>query len=93
MIGVTERAKEELKTLLNDSVDNPQACLRLRVKEGGEIGLGIDIKMEGDQVIEHEGTPLLVAEQELADALTHVAIDVDESGESPQLVIVQKSAE
>lgn len=92
MIGVTERAKEELKTVLNKSVDHPDACLRLRVKEDGELGLGIDIKMEGDQVVEHEGAPLLVAEQDLAESLGHMAIDVDESGEKLQLIIIEKPA-
>jgi len=90
MIGVTEKAKQELKSILLQNVDNPRACLRLRVKENGELGLGIDIPMENDAVVEYEGAVLLVADRGLADTLENIAIDIDESGETARLVVVEK---
>ena len=91
MIGVTELAKKELKKILTDNVDNPSACLRLRVTGEGRLGLGIDVEMPDDKIVEYEGSKLLLVEQELADSLEDVAIDVEDSDEGSQLVIVGKS--
>jgi len=92
MIGVTERAKSELKTILTKNVDNPQACLRLKANDQNNLGVGIDVEMPGDKVIEYEGSPLLVVEKELADNLDHLTIDVEDTEEGSQLIIVEKAA-
>jgi Fe-S cluster assembly iron-binding protein IscA len=91
MIEVTQRAKEELKGLLTSNVDHPEACLRLRTNEEGRLGFGIDIEMPGDQVVEYEGSKLLVVEAELANSLENMAIDVEDSDEGGRLVIVNNS--
>ena len=91
MIGVTELAKKELKRILTDNVDHPEACLRLRINDQGQLGLGIDIKMPDDKVIEYEGSKLLLVDWELADSLENIALDVEESDEGSHLVIVDKS--
>jgi Fe-S cluster assembly iron-binding protein IscA len=90
MIEVTERAKKELKGLLTSTVDHPEACLRLRTGEEGKLGLGIDVELPGDQVVEHEGSKLLVVEAELANSLKNVAIDVEDSDEGRQFIIIDK---
>lgn len=91
MIGVTERAKKELSEILKNNVDHPGACLRLKTNEQGQLGLGIDIKMPDDEVIEYEGADLLLVERELADSLQDIAIDVVDNDEGSQLVIVDES--
>jgi len=91
MIGVTERAKEELREILANNVDHPDACLRLRVNDQGQLGLGVDIEKPGDEIVEYEGSKLLLVEQGLADNLEGIAIDVEDSNEGSQLVIVDKS--
>ena len=53
MVNVTERAKQELKTLLSKKVDWPQACLRLMDRGEGILGLGIDIEQPGDPNAHH----------------------------------------
>jgi Fe-S cluster assembly iron-binding protein IscA len=90
MIGVTEKAKKELSKVLADKVDHPEACLRLRVNEEGNLGLGIDIERPDDKVFKYEGTTLLVVETELADSLEDISIDVEDNGEGSQLVVVDK---
>lgn len=90
MIGVTERAKKVLKRVLADNVDHPEACLRLRTNDNGQLGLGIDIEEPGDEVFEYEGSRLLVVTQDLADSLDDVLIDVEETDEGSQLVITDK---
>ena len=39
MIGATERAKQELKRILNANTDKPEACLRLTSNDQGQLGL------------------------------------------------------
>ena len=89
MIDVTEPAKEELKRLLEDSVDWPGARLRLLDRGHGRLGLGIDIEEEGDQTIEYDGEVLLVVEDELASRLHRIMIDVEDTGEDTELVICE----
>ena len=45
-----------------------------------------------DKVVEYQGSALLVVEPELADSLKNVAIDVEDSDDGNQLVIVDKPA-
>jgi Fe-S cluster assembly iron-binding protein IscA len=87
MIGVTERAKQELKNILTANVDNPQATLRLTAGDQGQLGLGIDIEQLGDQIVEHEGSKVLVVEEALATALEGVTLDVQDTDEGPKLVV------
>ena len=91
MIGVTDRAKQELLKILFDKVDMPQARLRLTSGDQGELGLGIDIEMPGDEILEYEGSRLLVVEQNLAASLNGIVLDVDDTPVGPQLVIDQAS--
>ena len=88
MINITERAKQELKKLLSKNVDWPQARLRIMDRGQGIIGLGIDIEAPGDRVVEYEGMKLLVIEPELANNLQGVTIDVCETAEGSELVIL-----
>jgi Fe-S cluster assembly iron-binding protein IscA len=87
MIGITSRAKEELKRILLAKVDMPQAALRLVPRGGGELGLGIDIQYPGDEVVEDEGTKVLIVEHDLASRLNGITLDVDDTPEGPELVI------
>jgi Fe-S cluster assembly iron-binding protein IscA len=87
MIDVTEKAKKELKELLDKNVDNPEACLRLKANDDGKLGLGIDTEKPDDEVLEYEGSKLLVVEAGLADQLKDAALDVVDSEEGRRLVI------
>ena len=87
VIDVTERAKQELKRLLYQKVDWPQARLRLMDRGQGKLGLGIDIELPGDQLVEYEGSAVLIVEPELAANLIGVTIDVDDTPERAELVI------
>lgn len=91
MINVTERACKELKKILTSSVDNWYARLRLISRGQGCLGLGIDIEMPGDEVVEHEGSGLLVVEHKLAASLEGVILDVEDNGEGTQLVLCERS--
>jgi len=90
MIGVTERAKHELKKILSANVDSPLAGLRLSATEQNRLGLGLDIEASGDTVVEHEGSKVLMVEGELADSLRGISVDVEDTQDGPRLVIVNE---
>jgi Fe-S cluster assembly iron-binding protein IscA len=87
MIDVTEQAKKELKDLLDKNTDNPDACLRLKTNDDGKLGLGIDTEQPDDEVLEYEGSKLLVMQARLADMLKDAALDVVDSEDGRRLVI------
>ena len=91
MIGVTEQAKAELKEILVSNVDDPRACLRIKYDDNGQLGVAIDIERPEDQTVEYQGSIILVAEQELADGLSHVELDVEDTEQGRELIIVEKS--
>jgi Fe-S cluster assembly iron-binding protein IscA len=88
MIGITERAKQQLKKTLSDNVDMPQAGLRLVYRSEGQLGLGIDVENPGDEVVEFEGSKVLMVEKNLADSLTGVTLDVEDTEEGAKLVLI-----
>jgi Fe-S cluster assembly iron-binding protein IscA len=90
MIEVTDKARHELKKILTSSVDNSYARLRLISRGEGRLGLGIDVEMPGDKIIEYEGSGLLLIGHELASSLDGITIDIDNNAEGTQLVISEK---
>lgn len=91
MVSVTEGACKELKRMLYEKVDWPGARLRLVDRGQGILGLGIDIELSGDQVVEYEGTKVLIIEPKLAANLTGITLDVDDTSAGAELVISGQS--
>ena len=87
MINVTSRAAEELKRILADSVDMPQARLRLIDRGQEKLGLGIDVEAPTDFVVEHEGSTVLVVGQELAACLRGVTLDIEDTSAGIELIL------
>ena len=92
MIKVTERAKKQLKWVLSEHVDMPQAGIRLVDKGEGQIGLGIDIENPGDQVVEFEGSQVLMVEENLANNLDGITLDLEETDEGAKLVLIEDAS-
>lgn len=91
MIEITEHAKQELNRLLIAKVDWPGALLRLIDRGQGKLGLGIDIQKPNDLVIDFEGKRLILVEEALAENLANITLDVDETPDGPELVIIEKA--
>lgn len=89
MIEVTERAREELKKALEAQPTEAGNGLRLSIVGPDEFGLGVDEEREGDAVIEHDGSKVLIVESALAEMLTDVTIDVHDSEAGPRLVMAK----
>ena len=90
MIQITESAKLELKRLLDTSVDWPGARLRLLERDQGALGLGIDIEAGNDEVVEYQGTKLLLIETDLASRLDRILLDIDATPDGAVLVISEQ---
>ena len=87
MINVTEKAREELGKLLATYTDMPQGRLRLIDRSHGKLGLGLDIEMPGDELVEYDGSTVLVIERQLADSFEELILDAEDSIDGVELVI------
>ena len=87
MINVTVRAKRELKKLLSQKADWSYARLRLMDRGKGILGLGIDIELPGDQVVEYQGVKVLNVSPELAKKVDGITIDVDNTLDGLEIVV------
>ena len=91
MIAITDQAKQHLKDILSVNVDTPQAGIRLTDRGNGEFGLGIDVENSDDKVVEFAGSKVLMVESKLAEQLSGITIDVEDTKEGPVLVLLEKS--
>ena len=65
--------------------------MRLTANDQGQLGLAIDVERQGDQVVEHEDSKVLLVEKDLADTLQGITIDVEDTPEGARLVISSES--
>lgn len=84
---VTDEAKQELKQTLEANTEDSEVCLRLAMKSASEFGLALDKEAEGDQVIECEGSKVLLIGKEMADAVDNLKFDVQVTPEGKKLVL------
>ncbi|MBN1375785.1 MAG: hypothetical protein JXA01_06495 [Dehalococcoidia bacterium] len=89
MINITDDAKKELKKMLSENAPDPSVLLRLAANEQGQLGLVMDKQMEGDSVLEYEGTKLMVIEDQLAVHLEGISLEVENTPEGPSLMLTQ----
>jgi Fe-S cluster assembly iron-binding protein IscA len=87
MVTVTEQAAQELRTILSDTATKPEQTLRLVMRPGGGLGLGLDQEREGDQVVTAEGEKVLVLAPSVAETLADATITTQETEEGRKLVI------
>ncbi|MBL7124871.1 MAG: hypothetical protein ISS51_02095 [Dehalococcoidales bacterium] len=93
MLTVTESAKQLLKETLTAHSDDPKVALRLTFNPPGEFGIALDREAEGDQVVEHEDTKVLLVASELAPVAEGVTLDVQDTADGPKLVLLKEKAE
>ena len=87
MLTVTEDARELLKEILAANSDDPDMGLRLIVDEEKQVKMALGGEEEGDQVIEHQGTKVLMVPSELISVFEGITLDVEQSEEGPKLVV------
>jgi Fe-S cluster assembly iron-binding protein IscA len=75
MVQITERAGTELQRLLSEHFARPQQGVRLRLDQGGGLGMTIDVPHAGDSVIRRDHAPLLIVDGRLAASLAQRVLD------------------
>ena len=90
MLTVTEGAKQLLKGILTSHSDDPEVAARLSFNPPGEFGIVLDREAEGDQVVEHQGSKVLLVASELAPVVEGITLDVQDTPEGPKLVMAKE---
>ena len=92
MLVVTEGAKNELKKILYEKVDHPLAGIRLLSgAQPDNFGLSIDIEVPDDQVIEHDGSKVLLIDGELSERLDGDILDVEDTASGKSFVVLERA--
>jgi len=93
MITVTEKAAEELESLLERAkISDPQnafddVMLRLFTTDDGKLAIAPDTPLDGDQVVEHRGTNVLLVGWELSETVENLLIDCVDTEQGRKLRI------
>ncbi len=91
MLAVTDLAKEELKKILFQKVDHPLAGIRLiRGEQPDSFGLTIDIEIPGDDVVEFNGSKVLIVDHELSKDLDGNILDIEDATQGNSFVVIEK---
>lgn len=93
MLTVTNGAKQLLLEALLANTDDPEVGLRLALGPGGQLALVLDKEAEGDQVVEHQGSKVLLVGAELAFIVDGVTIDVRDTEDGPRLIVLRPETE
>ncbi|MBE0431303.1 MAG: hypothetical protein IBX67_05710 [Dehalococcoidia bacterium] len=92
MIEVSELAANALAQSLQMSGVEPEKGFRLTRQED-KFALEIDSPAQEDKVIEHEGTIVLMVDQDTEQEVGDVLIDVEDRPDGPQLMMRSKPPE
>jgi Fe-S cluster assembly iron-binding protein IscA len=93
VLTVTNEAKQLLLEALLANTDDPEIGLRLALGPGGQLALVLDKEAEGDQVVEHKGSKVLLVGAELAFVVDGVTIDVRDTEDGPRLIVLRPDTE
>ena len=86
MIQVTERARETFKNKLEDLIERPGVMLRIGSTDSG-LEIFPDTLKDDDQIIEHDGRPVLLIDQEVSETLADTTIDVEQQADGARVVV------
>ena len=86
MISVTENAKKVLKTMLMAKEADPEKGLRLLPAEG-EFVLALDTELTDDQVVEYEGSKVLLVGIEYFKLLDGKMVDCRDTEDRTELFV------
>ena len=92
MVSITKKAAQMLQGMLADIASNPWDMLRLRSGDGG-FSLEVDLKRDGDEVLESGGVEVLVLDPQLSLAMAGSTIDTMHTDEGQHLTISKAQEE
>jgi Fe-S cluster assembly iron-binding protein IscA len=86
MVTVTTEAAEYLKTVIEHQED--ERPLRI-IFEDNQPALQFDDEQDGDQIVEHDGAPVLLLDETAQGALDGLTMDRVDTPEGPRLTFVR----
>ncbi len=90
MLKVTDKAKDELKELLLLCTKDGEDGIRLVYGSLGQFGLLLGQEKDGDKVIQHDGSKVLLIGSDLTGLLNGVTMDVENNGRKREFVMTKK---
>lgn len=75
MVQITDRANAELRRLLVANFARPHQGVRLRLDQGGDLAMTIDVPHSGDSVIRRDNVPVLIVDGRLSARLAQRVLD------------------
>jgi len=87
VISVTEHAKQVLKSILIDMEADPDEGLRLLPSPKGEFVLALDSPRSGDEVVEYEGSKVLLIGVEYFRFLNGKTVDCEDTEDGEVLLV------
>jgi hypothetical protein len=92
MVSVTDRAKDVLlEAKQSASITRPDVGLRLAPQAGGAWELFADGTKADDQVIEHEGSTVLLIGPDVSAALAGTRVDCRDAGDGRLELVLQQA--
>ena len=86
-LTVTDRARETLKQVLEVNREQPEQVLRLLPNQEGAYQFALDTTRDGDQVVEHDGSTIMVVADEVSSTLSGATLDVRDTEQGPALTL------
>ena len=92
MLTLSYAASEHLALMLAQAEAPDDAVIRLIAKDD-EIGLTIDTAQPGDATFAHAETTVLAIDEQISRLLTNKILDVEVTGEQPELKLMDQRQE
>ena len=91
MVTVTALAAEKLNEGLQAATTDPEVCIRLALSSSvpNRIEMVLDKAKEEDQIVENEGTKLILLDPEIAQQLEGMVIDYEESPQGGKFTLTK----
>ena len=84
---MTAQVTEALKSVLESTNRDSDQAFRLTAGEGGGIALALDVQREGDNVVSHQGVPVLLVGPDLPETLRGKTLDISQSPQGTQVIL------
>ena len=88
MLTLSYTAGERLDLLLAEANAPDAAAIRM-VFEGDELSFEIDTPRPGDTTFDHNEKVVLAIDEQVSELLANMKLDVEVTGEEPELVLKQ----
>jgi Fe-S cluster assembly iron-binding protein IscA len=87
MLQVTDKALDAMAQTLDAKAVEDDQALRLALTETGQLGLALDNRREGDEVVSKDQRPVLVVEPEISEHVNGAVLDIADTPGGAQLTI------